>query len=181
MAARQYVQKEWRLLSYWLALKHPNADIAMNVRLGPHIARTPGPSPGELPSTVSRVFHRYADAVYVEHGLPTIVEAKLEPDPGIFSQLIHYARRFRVDPNWAAYRSAPLGLVALVYSDDPSVSVEAPWYGVQWEVYQPDLQELVPPTIRLAMAPGANGTNQLPDNWASRLQSWGIRATVQPG
>jgi len=178
MASRQYVQKEWRLLSYWLAQFHANADISMNVRLGPTIGRASVAPVAELPSTVSRVFHRYVDAVFVESGEPTIVEAKLDPDPGIFSQLIHYARKFRMDAAWAAYASKPLHLVALVYSDDPSVAIEAPYYGVQWVVYQPNLQELTPPQVRFSPVAGEPANMPLPDNWASRLESWGVKAML---
>jgi hypothetical protein len=181
MAGRQYVQKEWRLLSYWLAQFHPNADISMNVRLGPKLSRKTALSLSELPSTVSRVFHRYADAVFVESGEATIVEAKLDPDPGIFSQLIHYARLFRMDASFTQFASKPLHLVALVYSDDPTVAIEAPMYGIKWEVYQPNLQELTPPQVRFSSVAGEPVNVPLPDNWASRLQSWGIKLSSESG
>jgi len=176
VAERQYVQKEWRLLGWWLALKHPHADISMNVRLGP-------PQPGTTLSAMSpdtglrsRVFNRYADCVFVENGDPYIVEAKLDSNAGIYSQLIHYARKFRRDPNWQAYENRPLHLIALVYHDDPDVAIEAPWYGVRWEVFQPDLIELAPPRVRLPVLDAAGEAPYLPSNWAMRLNSWGIKA-----
>ncbi|HKD78807.1 MAG TPA: hypothetical protein VKH81_03890 [Candidatus Angelobacter sp.] len=176
MASRQYVQKEWRLLSWWLATYHPNADISMNVRLGPMEPRLPLGPGGVQPVTASRVFQRYADTVFVENGDPWLVEAKLEPDPGIFSQLIHYARFFRADPAWKQFANRTLHLVAVVYSNDPSVADEAPWYGVQWEVFQPNLEMLAPPRVRLPIAGISAESPMLPDNWAARLNSWGIKA-----
>lgn len=181
MAQREYVQKEWRLLSWWLALRHPNADIWMNVRLGALKPRQLVSAAQTTTVGVSRVFHRYADAVFIENGEPWIVEAKLEPDPGIYSQLIHYARKFRMDPDWQAYREKQLRLVALVYNDDPEVSTEAPFYGITWEVFQPNLQELAPPQVLAAFGGSTSEPPPLPSNWPSRLGSWGIRAMQGAG
>jgi hypothetical protein len=176
MANRQYVQQEWRLLSYWLATYHPNATIYMNVRLGPVMASATSNPLDEQTATASRVYHRYADALFLEQGQPTLVEAKMEPDPGIFSQLIHYARLFRSDPAWKQYASQQLSLIAVVYGSDPTVQAEAPFYGVRWITYQPNLTGLTPPNVRFAPIESAGENVPLPSNWASRLQSWGIKA-----
>jgi hypothetical protein len=176
MAARQYVQKEWRLLSWWLALNHPNADISLNIRLGAPVARIPLPGEASSNEPVSRVFQRYADCLFIENGYPTIVEAKLEPDPGIFSQLIHYARKFRMDPAWSHFANVELKLVALVYHDDPTVSIEAPYYRVNWEVYRPNLAVLPAPAQRILDAVQGEVPPPLPSDWPARLSSWGIKA-----
>jgi hypothetical protein len=176
MASRAYAQKEWRLLGWWLATFHQNADIYMNVRLGPQLPQKETGIVAELPATVSRVFQRYIDAIYVEHGLPFLVEAKLDPDPGIFSQLLHYARMFRLDPNWTSFANRPLGLIALVYQDDPEVSAEAAAYGVQWTVYQPKLEDLPAAATRMTAAGGASEPPPLPSDWPSRMSSWGVKA-----
>lgn len=172
MGKRQYTNREWKLLSWWLATFHPNADIMMNVRVGPTVtpgsAYVPPPDPGDL----LRVRNRWADAIYIEAGAVNIVEAKIEPDPGIFSQLIHYARKFRADPAFVEYAAAPLRLIALVYNDDQSVAQEAPWYGVQWVVYQPNLNGFLPP--QMLGSPLASIDSLLPQDWPARLQSWGI-------
>ena len=123
---------------------------------------------------MARVRNRWADAIFIENDLPYIVEASMQPDPGIFSQLIHYARKFRSDPYYLVYGSKPLGLIALVYSDDPSVSIEAPWYGIQWVVYQPNLQGFLPP--QLLGSPLDNGNSELPWDWPTRL-----KALLNPG
>ena len=86
---------------------------------------------------MARVRNRWADAVFSENGALNLVEAKMEPSPGIFSTLIHYARKIRMDAQFAQFANAPLNLIAVVARDDPSVSMEAPWYQVQWVVYQP--------------------------------------------
>lgn len=174
MAARAYTQREWRLLSWWLATFHPDAAISMQVRLGPN--RGAGGLGGldDAQTLMLRVRNRWADAIFVENGDVYLVEAKLDPDPGIFSQLVHYARKFRTDPNYAAYATTPLRLVALVYHDDPSVAIEAPWYGVQWVVYQPDLATLPPVANKLQTV--VSGDSPLPSDWPARLSSWGIRA-----
>ena len=174
MGARQYAQKEWKLLSWWLASFHPHAQISMNVKLGPTATTLPTYPGDTAPGDTLRVRNRWADAVFVEGGVVSIVEAKIEPDPGVFSQLIHYARKLRIDPNWSDFKNAPLNLIAVVYNDDPSVSIEAPWYGVQWVVFQPKLAEL--PTPRAGF-PAIGGVEMpLPHDFAARLSSWGIKA-----
>lgn len=137
MAARQNVQKEWKLLSYWLATYHPLAEIWMNVRVGPNPPLPQGFNPTLWDPYLARVLNRWADAVYLESGTLNLVEAKMSPDPGIFSRLVHYGRKLRLDPNFSQYAGMQLNLIALVASDDPSVAMEAPWYGVQWILYQP--------------------------------------------
>jgi len=169
MGARQYTNREWKLLSWWLATYHPQAEISMQVRLGPTNPLSGITNPTAADLAMSRVRNRWADAVFVENGLPYIVEACMQPDPGIFSQLIHYARKFRADPYFSKYANQPLGLIALVYSDDPSVSVEAPWYGVNWVVYQPNLQGFLPP--QLLGSALDTGETVLPWDWPTRLQS----------
>ena len=120
----------------------------------------------------SEVRNRWADAIMLENGVVSIVEAKLQPDPGIFSQLIHYLRKFLVDPNFAAWQSYPRNLIALVYNDDPSVAQEAPWYGVTWTVYTPQLVGFDTPQVKGVALP--SNVTLLPQDWPARLASWGI-------
>ena len=169
MGARQYTNREWKLLSWWLATYHPQAEISMQVRLGPTKPLEGITNPSATDLAMARVRNRWADAVFVENGLPYIVEACMQPDPGIFSQLIHYARKFRADPFFSKYANQPLGLIALVYSDDPSVAIEAPWYGINWVVYQPNLQGFLPP--QLLGTPLDTGDYVLPWDWPTRLKS----------
>jgi hypothetical protein len=169
MGGRLYTQREWRLLSWWLATFHPNAEIWMNLRVGPTSPILGVSLMTPAMQALSRVRNRWVDALFLEGGELNLVEAKLQPDPGIFSQLIHYARKLRMDPTWEAYASTPLNLIALVYHDDASVAQEAPWYGVRWVVYQPALDHFVPPQLQGSEA-GSIGAN-LPQDWASRV-SW---------
>jgi len=108
----------------------------MNVRVGP-TQFFPGAQNTQAFANMARVRNRWADAIFSENGALNLVEAKMEPSPGIFSTLIHYARKLRMDANFAQFASWPLNLIALVARDDASVAMEAPWYGVQWIVYQP--------------------------------------------
>ncbi len=169
MGKRQYTQKEWKLLSWWLAIYHPRAEILMNVRVGPTLPLVGIHNPTPAEQQLSRVRNRWVDAIYLEHGVVTIVEAKIEPDPGIFSQLVHYARKFRADPTFAEFKNSELRLVALVYNDDPSVAMEAPWYGVQWVLFQPTMDGLLPPQLRGGPLEGIGSL--LPQDWPSRLSA----------
>lgn len=137
MGSRQNAQREWQLLSWWMVHAHPLFDeLWMNVRVGP-TQLTPGSPVGVTFQNMARVRNRWADLVFLENGALNLVEAKMEPSPGIFSTLIHYARKLRMDSQFARFANAPLNLIALVARDDPSVAMEAPWYGVQWVVHQP--------------------------------------------
>ncbi len=169
MGNRLYVQKEWRLLSWWLATYHHDDKISMNVRLGPTLPFTSFRPDGEVERNLSRLRNRWIDAVVITPGRVLLVEAKMEPDPGIFSQLVHYARRFRLDPNFTDYATWPIDMIALVYNDDPAIAEEAPWYGVRWVVYQPALDGVLPPQLR----GGAFDTSvsELPPDWPARV-SW---------
>jgi len=169
MGKRQYTNREWKLLSWWLALYHPRAEILMNVRVGPTLPLTGVHNPTPAEQQVSRVRNRWLDAIYIEDGVVNLVEAKIEPDPGIFSQLIHYARKFRADPTFKEFAQAPLTLTALVYHDDPSVAVEAPWYGVRWMVFQPNFEGFVPAMVR--GGPLAVEGALLPQDWPARLSA----------
>jgi|SRR5579862_2552178 len=142
MGKRLHSQGEWKLLSWWLATFHSGAEIWMQQRLGPVQLSQPGVPFDEFDLNAARLRNRWADAVYLENNRLAIVEAKLQPAPGIFSTLIHYARKLRADPFFAQYAALPLDLIALVMSDDPSVAEEAPFYGVQWIVYSPNWASL---------------------------------------
>jgi hypothetical protein len=138
MGKRQHSQGEWRLLSWWLATFHSGAEIWMNQRLGPTQLSSQSLPLDEFDVNAARLRNRWADAIYLENNQLNLVEAKLEPDPGIFSTIVHYARKLRADPFFAQYANLPLNLIALVMRDDPSVGEEAPFYGVQWIVWAPD-------------------------------------------
>jgi hypothetical protein len=177
MGTRLYAQREWRLLSWWLATYHCNAEILMNVRVGPTLNIGQRFPTDELERQAARLRNRWVDAIYFEAGEVNIVEAKMEPDPGVFSQLVHYARKFRADPTMERWKGWPINLVALVYHDDPSVAAEAPWYGVRWVVYQPDLEGFVPPQLRGGELEATCAF--LPQDWPARIswvtgKRWGV-------
>lgn len=174
MSDRQYTQLEWKLLSWWLALRHPHAATLQNARVGSPLNYAGG-FPGDPAEGESlRVKLRYADAILVENNRVAIVEAKIEPDPGVFSQLIHYLRKFRLDPRMRSLHPLPLDLIAVVYHNDPSVAVEAPFYGVRWEVFRPGLSEMPPAKEG---KPELGGVSvPLPPGFAYRLRSWGAVA-----
>ncbi len=111
-------------------------ELWMNVRVG-STQVVPGAPATVAFENMARVRNRWADLIFLENGALNLVEAKMEPSPGIYSTLIHYARKIRSDPQFARFANAQLNLIALVARDDPSVAQEAPWYGIKWVVYQP--------------------------------------------
>jgi hypothetical protein len=168
MAKRQAVQREWRLLSYWLAQFHPNAEIYMNQRIGPTLNIGGRPPIDSIEEQASRLRNRWADAIFIEGGIAHIVEAKLEPDPGIFSTLIHYLRKFRLDPYFGRNIYPQVRLIALVQKDDPSVAFEAPFYGIQWEIYHPPGSS---PADNLTRGGAVEElAPELPQDWPARVK-----------
>lgn len=137
MSSRATAQREWQLLSWWLAQYHPHARIFMNKRIGPSLQLGNVYPMDAATAQISRLRNRWVDTVYIENGQLYLVEAEMEPDPGAFSQLIHYARLLRMDPEWASYAGVPLNLQVVVARDDPSVAAEASMYQIKWIVYQP--------------------------------------------
>src|SRR5574340_861030 len=114
MGKRQHSQGEWRLLSWWLATFHSGAEIWMQQRLGPSQPSRMTAVPDQFDLNAARLRNRWADAVYLENNHLVLVEAKLNPDPGIFSTLLHYARKLRADPYFSQFNGLPLDLIALV-------------------------------------------------------------------
>ena len=174
MASRTYAQREWRLLGWWLATNHADGEILMNQRVGPSLTTALPGTDSLSAAQAAYVRHRWTDAIVIYPDRVLIIEAKLEPDPGIFSQLIHYSRMFRLDPAFSSLNNLPLSLVALVYRDDPYVGIEAAWYGIQWVVYQPNLSDFPPIVQRIQQLTAV--PSQLPQDWPARLRSWGIQA-----
>jgi hypothetical protein len=167
MGKRSNAQREWQLLSNWLVAYHPHAEIHMNMRIGPTL-----PIGNVIPSTpalanLSRVRNRSTDTLYIENGIPTLVEASMESEPGIYSELIHYARLFRLDPNWTQFASVPVKLIALVARDDPQVALEAVFYNVAWVVYQPAFLTAKQSAPKNETANYSN--LPLPQDWPARL------------
>jgi hypothetical protein len=172
MAGRQYSQREWRLLSWWASTFHPAAEWWLNLRVGPTLPLIGVPVLTAALERLSRVRNRYVDGLYLEGGELNLVEAKLQPDPGIFSQLLHYGRLLRADPAWREFAHTPLNLIALVYNNDESVAEEAPLYGVRWIVYQPNLAEF-PPALTIG-PPAGSASAVLPagfGSWVTALTS----------
>lgn len=151
----------------------------MNQRVGPALTTLPAGSDYATAQNAAYVRNRWTDAIVVYPDKVLIVEAKLDPDPGIFSQLIHYCRMFRLDPTFAQTNNLPVTLVALVYRDDPQVGIEAPWFGIQWIVYQPNLADFPPAYQTISQL--AQIASPLPQDWPSRLRSWGIAALANSG
>ena len=167
MGKRQHSQGEWRLLSWWLATFHGGAEIWMQQRLGPTQVSSFTANPDQFDQNAARLRNRWADAVYLENNRLALVEAKLQPDPGIFSTIIHYARKLRADPFFAQYSDLPLDLIALVMRDDPSVAEEAPFYGVRWVVWSPNWA-----TLEQSAASGNSALgvpSELPSDFPARI------------
>jgi hypothetical protein len=122
-------QKEARLVNEWLQLEHPTALQWKRVRLGP--------LPDKELARMYQVTLRWADAIYVEDGTVTIVEAKMAPGLGAISQLKAYAELFRETPEFSQYSAAPVKLLYLCTRRDNVAERMCAAEGIEYAVYTP--------------------------------------------
>ena len=166
MGKRIYAQREWRLLSWWLATFHPNAEILMNVRVGPIYDLITGPPQTYAEAQASRVRNRWADAIYLESGTVNIVEASMQPELGLISEVQGYSHLFSIDPVFREWWALPRREQIVVYRDDPYMADRAAAAGVAWIVYTPNLVGFVPPTLAGTLTASLGAS--LPQDWPAR-------------
>lgn len=125
------------LLAEWIALFHPFAKVFYEHRLGPVPQSAIGLrlSPAEIRQLSVR--NSYADALLVEGGQLTVVEASVDPDPGKLSQVLYYARLIPRTADLARYRDVPIVPVWLCGLTNPVMAELANELKVQFVVYSP--------------------------------------------
>jgi len=121
--------KESKLVNQYLYMNHPNSLQWRRIRLGP--------IPDKLLARMYMTMLRWADAIYVEGGVVTIVEAKLRPGPGAVGQLLLYKDLFAQTPEFTAYKNYPVKLMLLTPMVDLSVIEFCSKNDVLYEVFVP--------------------------------------------
>lgn len=159
---------------------HPNAEILMNVRVGPIYDLPTGPPLTYAQAQQSRVRNRWADAIYIEGGTVYIVEASMQPELGLISEVQAYSHLFSLDPVFKEWWPLPRREQVIVYRDDPYMADRAAQAGVQWVVYSPNLVGFTPPTLAGTLT--ASLGPSLPQDWPART-FWptGVRLSLGGG
>ena len=100
---RHWEPREMRMVSEYLAQNYPDCITMTRVRLGPITWSdgVPVEEPGE--AAVLGLFRRWADAVIVDDKSITLLEAKIQPDPGVISQLEYYSTLLPKTPELSPY------------------------------------------------------------------------------
>ena len=122
-------QLESVLLTRWLREFHKTKLQWKRVRLG--IAGNP------QEAKFFKVTLRWADAVFIDDGFVNIVEAKLNPGPGVIGQLEGYEELFPVTPEFSAYEKWPIKLIILSPKLDFLTAQLASKKGITYEVWKP--------------------------------------------
>lgn len=123
-------QQEAKYVSEWLKTFHPSALQWKRVRLG----LIPHKELGKL----YQMTLKWVDAVFMEHGIVYLVEAKLKTQTGMISQLEVYNKLFGETPEFSQFWTLPRKLIALVPKRDIDVENLAAEKGIEYIVYRPD-------------------------------------------
>jgi len=134
---RDYRPVEARLLSEWLAVRHPDERCLQRVRVGslhPDLVET-GMDDGEI--RLLGAWRRWVDAVIIGDREVTLVEAAVFPDPGDVAQLELYTRLWPATPEFQDYVTLPVRGVLLFAIPDPVVQQLAAERNLTVTYYRP--------------------------------------------
>lgn len=136
-SARQYVPREQRMLSEWLAKEYPNDTVITRVKMGtPHPSLiSPGLSGAEL--RMVGVWRRWVDALVLKKDRVILVEASVLPAPGKIAQLALYEELLPHTPELGKFAKFPVEKVLLSAAEDPVLTKIAKRYGIKVVFYRP--------------------------------------------
>ncbi len=131
-------QWEEEMLAEWLAAKHPRARVLYRVRLGPLASAHPDATLTDAERRLlGAAFRRWADAMIVEEGTLTVIEAALIPSPGDLAMLELYLHLVDATPELEEVRQLPRQGLLLWAVDDPYARPLAVRRGLRVEIYKP--------------------------------------------
>ena len=134
---RRRIQASTQLLHDWITLAHPNAWVKYEMRLGPTPLSIPGYPVTPQTEAMLRRANMYADAVIIEPGAVTVVEAAVVGYPGKISQLRAYAALIMNTPELAPYIARQLIEMHLWAVDSEIAHQMAVAHGQQVTIYTP--------------------------------------------
>lgn len=137
MVNRTYTPRTTRLLSEYLALTYPTAQIIQELHLtGVNAAAVAAAGPGVSPRFASTILG-YADAAVILTSEISLWEAKDRPTASGIAQLIGYSQLWPGSHESTLYPDHKLTLHLLVAHDNPMLSDSARAQGVDVVVYNP--------------------------------------------
>ena len=113
-------QASTELLAEWLALYHRGATVLFEHRLGPVPQSAIGVT---VTPAIARMLQRsnsYADAIVIDGGGLTVVEASVLPNVGKISQVVYYTRLIGSTIDLEQYRGLPIAGVGLIFGIYPA-------------------------------------------------------------
>ena len=100
-----------------------------------------GPIPHNDTTGIYSRVRRWADAIIRMPDHMLIIEFKMKAQPGVISQIQHYATLFSQTPGFEKYWNEPLKLKVVVALDDPLIKQMAENNGIEYENYKPSNYE----------------------------------------
>lgn len=119
--------KETDLLNAWLWEHHRHDLQWRRVRLGV--------LPTKALARMYMTILRWADAIVMNDGQVTIVEAKLRAQPGVISQLELYKKLFGQTPEFSQYKGWPVKMLILSSVIDLNMVELASEKGILFEIF----------------------------------------------
>jgi hypothetical protein len=133
----QRLRWEKRLLEEWIAAKYPQAQVMLNLRLGPTAKHLVNVEVTPQLEAMLRVSNWYADAVILLPHELLVVEAKVDPLPEAIGQALFYSRLIYRTPALSEVDPALIVPVVLFGEDDAEVTTFARQLGCRVELYTP--------------------------------------------
>ena len=136
-ARKKWEPREMRLLSEYLERFHPGYEHRIHVHVGSVPFRS---EEGKFSDSTARLlgeFRRWADAVVIMPDRIILVEVKIVPQPGVISQIEHYAELLPKTPELIEHRSKPITMQLVFAIDDPVISARARTKGILVTIFCP--------------------------------------------
>ena len=137
--------KESQLVNLWLWDKHRESLQWRRVRLGP--------LPNKEGARLFLVTLRWADAIFVQGGRVTIVEAKLRPGGGAIGQLLQYRDLFSSTPEFSDFHHLPIDLILLAPIITLDIVEMASKHDIKYELFTEEDGRRVEAEIRKPVSP----------------------------
>ena len=136
-ARKKWEARETRLCSEFLARFYADYEHRSHVHVGSTPFRKEGRFYSDATARLLGEFRRWADAVVIMPDRIVLIEVKIIPQPGVISQIKHYARLLPETPELAEHRDKPIEMRLVFAVDDPVVSDQARTEGILVTIFCP--------------------------------------------
>jgi len=134
---RLWQPRESRLLAEYLAQKYKDDIVMYRVRLGQLPAWSSKSIQEGVPANIYMVYQRWADAIVITKTTLILIEAKIDPAPGVISQILLYDQLIPKTDTLRQFNKLKRLNVLLIAQHDSEVETLAQSHGITVEYYSP--------------------------------------------